>query len=68
MISGGINLQQITDIILMFQREDIMVLVKVKKVVNIPNLKLVKVERGVVKVAITEVMEIKEKRKSNIGE
>ena len=52
----------------MFQRKDIMVLVKVKKVVNIPNLKLVKVERGVVKVDITEVMEIKEKKKINIGE
>jgi len=52
----------------MFQRKDIMVLVKVKKVVNIPNLKLVKVERGAVKVDITEVMEIKEKKKINIGE
>ena len=66
MITGGINLQQITDIILMFQREDIMVLVKVKKVVNIPNLKLVTM--GVVKVDITEVKEIKEERKTKIGE
>jgi hypothetical protein len=42
--------------------------VKVEKVVNIPNLKLVETERGVVKVDITEVKEIKEERKTKIGE